>query len=401
MNHVQKTLLVSVYMALAACSSQDPSSEKVTTSEIVEDTLKQQTEISQTSSSFLLKNGKRMGQTKMEHIYESVSLDSLDFPIIDSRFHEALQAQYKLLKNRKRMGNQMIGSLQVTKQQLKETIKILEQYQQTKPLELSNELHAHQLWGKDQRGNVKMTGYYTPVIKVRKTASRSYPHPIYKRPRSWEGPMPTRRGIEGEHALEGKGLELAYAHNRIDIYSMQLQGSGFVEFPDGTMEYFAYNGSNRHPYRSIEQFMLDNDAFTPKSLSTNGIKQFVKQQPELLDTILFHDPSYVFFKPKKSKPKGAGGVELIPMHSIAVDSRYIPLGSVLLAAVPILDEHYKVVDQQYTLLFAQDTGGAIKGSGHIDIYCGVGEKGERVARSISHYGQLWLLLPKNSTVGQS
>ena len=92
---------------------------------------------------------------------------------------------------------------------------------------------------------------------------------------------------------------------------------------------------------------------------------------------------------------GAGLVQLLAEYSIAVDKRFIPLGSCLLARVPIIERN-KVTHHEYRLLLAQDIGGAIKGPGRIDLYTGIGEQARRKASALHHYGNLWLLLPKDN-----
>ena len=124
-------------------------------------------------------------------------------------------------------------------------------WQQTYPQGLEEHLNAYQLKGQDGKGNVKFTGYFTPELKVRKQKSNRYPYPIYAYPENWKGRLPSRRQIDGERVLNGQGLELAFAKRLEDIYYMQLQGSGLVNFGNGKRRYFGYAGSNKHPYSSI------------------------------------------------------------------------------------------------------------------------------------------------------
>jgi membrane-bound lytic murein transglycosylase A len=168
-----------------------------------------------------------------------------------------------------------------------------------------------------------------------------------------------------------------------------------VQFPSGKRQLLAYDGSNRHPYRSIETFALNRPDFGITSVTINGIKSFLRSYPHFQDTLLFHNPSYTFFKPKNQLPTGAAGAALRQQISIAVDKKHIPLGSCLLAAVPVFDDSLdRVVRHDYHLLLAQDVGGAIKGTGHIDWYQGIGKEAQRKAERINHYGQLWILMPK-------
>lgn len=339
-------------------------------------------------------NGKIANAPQIKGIYKPGLLDTFDFPFITNQVVAALDNQLKLLDLTAPRRPQRVGNVVITPNQLRETLKIIRAWQQTKPLSIHEYLDAYQIRGKDSRGNVQFTGYFTPIVQVNKKADSKHPHPIYSRPQEWKGPMPTRRQIEAEGALKGQGLELAYAQNRVDIYYMQLQGSGFVEYPNGNREYLAYSGTNRHPYRSIERFLLNRPELQATNVSINGIRRFLGQNPHLADSILFHNPSYTFFTPRRTQPKGAGHVPLLEEMSIAVDKRYIPLGSCLLASFPVYDRKTRKLRHAYRLLFAQDTGGRIRGPGHVDVYTGVGKSARRKANYLNHYGRLWLLLPK-------
>lgn len=320
-------------------------------------------------------NGKIANAASMHGIYQHGLLDTFDFPFITTRIVQALDNQLKLLDLTEPRRPQQVGNLVITPQQLHETIRILRAWQQTKPLSIHQYLDVYQIRGRDGRGNVNFTGYYTPVVKVSKKKSATHRYPIYARPLDWKGRMPSRREIEMEGALEGLGLELAYARSRADVYRMQMQGSGFVEYTDGIRELFSYNGTNRHPYSSV--------------------KKYDRKAPQA-DTALFRDHSYTFFTPKHTQPKGAGHVPLMEDLSIAVDKRYIPLGSCLLASFPVYDFKTRRLRHEYRLFFAQDVGGAIRGPGHVDVYRGIGKKARRNAHYLNHYGRLWLLLPKRN-----
>ena len=115
--------------------------------------------------------------------------------------------------------------------------------------------------------------------------------------------MPTRKAIDFEGILDGHGLELAYAKSRLDIYFMQVQGSGYVQFRDGSTMTFGYGGSNGHPYRSIGRYLKMND-YRISSISEKGIKRFFSIRPDLIEEILPVNQSYSFFNARNSPPKG-------------------------------------------------------------------------------------------------
>jgi membrane-bound lytic murein transglycosylase A len=132
------------------------------------------------------------------------------------------------------------------------------------------------------------------------------------------------------------------------------------------------------------------------NISEKGIRSFFEKRPDLISTILPANPSYSFFKPRNTPPKGAGHVPLEKGISIAVDRRYIPLGATAIASIPRYDETSALIGHELKILLAQDVGGAIKGAGHIDLYMGDESDAREEASQYYHYGKLWLLMPKKS-----
>lgn len=327
-----------------------------------------------------------------------MSLDTFDFlPSINQELAKSLQHQLKLLKYQKKLKAEYSG-IKITKEQLDKTIKILLSAQFNNAFGMTHQLNAYQLWGKDKKGNVKYTGYYTPVLKVREQPNGEYKYPLYRFPKKWPGRLPSRRAIEGENVLDSLNLEIAYAKSKLDIYFMQVQGSGFIEFPNGKRKLLAHEGTNQHAYKSIGKYMIKKGFVTPEYVSLKSIKSYFKKNPQLVDSILYQNPSYVFFRPVTTQPRGAGHVPLTPKYSIAIDRSKLPLGSCLLASVPVIDENRKFSHHEFRILLAQDIGGAIKGEGHIDLYQGIGSQAEHDASNLHHYGNLWLLLPKDTAM---
>jgi Membrane-bound lytic murein transglycosylase len=363
----------------------------------LEKNLSQPNEIDPLSSQMgpqnFLPNGKSQTSPLHSELYTHQALSAAHFPEMTKEMNMALEQQKNLLKYKKRKIPQKVGNLTVTNEQLQKTADILLKAKDSDLSETIHQLDAYKIKGQDQRGNVHFTGYYTPVLPVSRIKTKKFQFPIYAYPQDWQGALPTRKDIDGDLVLKGRNLELAYAENLIDIYIMQVQGSGIVEYGDGTQELFAYTGTNRKSYSSIGNYMVRNELTTSSHVSLQFIKKYLHNHPEKMDEILFSNASYVFFKPVDSNPKGAGLVPLTKLHSIAVDTRYIPMGSILLASIPIVNGKNQVISHEYRLVVAQDIGGAIKGPGHIDLYTGVGYESQRHANRLHHYGNLWLLLP--------
>lgn len=338
-------------------------------------------------------NGRVKDAPLQAALYAEETIGDIELPEIDHKLAHALRQQLKSLKYKKRRTNQKLGNFDVSHDQLVKTVNLFLDAKKKDSTIPKHELKAHKIKGEDGRGNVHFTGYFTPNLRVSRKQTKEYKYPLYTFPKDWEGPLPTRKEIDEQDVLKDLGLELAYAKSKVDIYFMQVQGSGIVEYRDGTQELFAHNGSNRRPYRSIGRYMIKEGITTPEHVSLQFIKKFFKENPTAVDSILAINESYIFFQPNKSNPKGAGLVPLTSEHSIAVDTRYIPMGSILLASVPIINKENKVIRHDYRILVAQDIGGAIKGPGHVDLYRGIGASARRKASALHHYGNLWLLLP--------
>lgn len=348
-------------------------------------------------NSVVSRQGKLRSASQLSSVYTSTSLDTFNFPIIDEATLTALERQRLLLEVSRKRHNQRVGNLKISRSQLNETIDILERWQHLIPIGIEEELDAYQLRGNDRKGNVKFTAYFSPIVKVSKRKTSKFQYPILSRPKGFEGSLPSRSEIE-QGALDTVTYPIAYAASKADIYYMQLQGSAYVEYPSGKKELLSFDGQNGHSYRSIETYLIKHKSdFGIRNVSMEGIKKFLYQNPHLADTILNQNPSYTFFRKGQKLPTGAGHVPLSENISIAVDKRYIPLGSCLLAALPVVNDKGVVTHHEYKVLMAQDVGGAIKGTGHVDLYFGAGEEAQQRANSFNHYGRLWLLLPKKES----
>ncbi|GIV32286.1 MAG: hypothetical protein KatS3mg030_588 [Saprospiraceae bacterium] len=341
--------------------------------------------------------GKVRHAARKEQVYTLTPWKEIGFPELTNELEIALKNQLRLLEMSSLKDGTAAGNLRLTHDQLRETIEIILARIKDDPSLVSQYLEAWQVNGADGRGNVYFTGYFTPVLEVSSKRTPKYRYPIYAYPADLakQGRLPSRAEIDGLGLLEGKGLELAWASNRLDIYIMQLQGSGYVRFVDtGEQMLFSYAGENGHPYRNIQRFFTKRDDLSLNNLSLTGMGRWMRENPHLADSVLFYNPSYTFFKANKGLVKGSGQVPLMEDISVAADARYFPPGSVLLAAFPVIDNG-AVVRHEFRLLLPQDVGGAIRGKGHLDVYCGIGKQAQKKASGLHHYGQVWLLLPKD------
>ena len=384
-------LLLAAVTLVSACHTSDPASVDVVPVVLNDTSISSPDDFYDFTS-----NGTDFRDLELTDLYTKVESPTVQLPDMTRELVMGLRKQLRVLKYNQKRGIELQGNLSINSIQLARTVEVLLEKIENGEQDLSDLLDAYLLKGRDGNSNVYFTGYFTPVLKVSQTQGPYFKYPIYSRPKNWEGRLPSRQQIDGEGVLEGKADVLAYASNLVDVYFMQVQGSGIVEYENGTSELLAFDGSNGHSYRSIGRHMIEMGHTTEDKVSINAIRKFFDKNPELLEEVLFHNPSYVFFTPKRSNPIGAGMASLTEDYSIAVDPRYIPLGSCLLAKVPIVNrKNNKVIRHEYRLLLAQDIGGAIKGPGHVDLYMGLGAQGRRKATATHHYGKLWLLLPKD------
>jgi len=251
-------------------------------------------------------------------------------------------------------------------------------------------LKYHLVKGEDGCGNSLLTGYYTPIIKLKKQADKQYKYPLYTKPSRWPNNQPlTRDEIDNKHKLQGQGLEIGYSDSLLANYFVHIQGSTIATFVDSNETVtLQYSGKNGLKYESLGKYLVNNGYITKEKIGLASIEDFFNKNPNKLNSFLTINPSYVFFAPvAKQPPVSASGTPAIKSVTVAVDPTVIPFGSLLLIEYPIVIND-KVTKREYRIVVANDRGSAIKGTGHIDIYQGL-EK--QAAGQLHHYGRVWLI----------
>ncbi len=335
-------------------------------------------------------NGKARG-----HIFsKTYEKNNPEFPSLNvsKDLSEGIKRTLQYLKRSSSRKTFKSGNLTISGRQLIKAAEIIDAFAKTGIDKHLSSLGFFQIKGEDGKGNVHFTGYFTPLLEAREKADEVFKYPIYAMPKS--RPIPTRQAIDSQNALAGKGLELAFTSNLLDNFFLSVQGSGILKFADGKQKSVGYAGSNGHPYRSVGKMLIKKGAISPEKISLRSIEKWFEAHPEQLAPILNKNPSYSFFKWRRNRITGATGLPLSPMHSVAVDKSYIPYGACLIAEVPLLDENGSYKCHQWRILFAHDTGGAIRGPGHLDLYHGQGREAGFRAGDLHHYGRVWLILPK-------
>ncbi|WP_170410804.1 murein transglycosylase A [Ruegeria atlantica] len=237
------------------------------------------------------------------------------------------------------------------------------------------------------------TGYFEPELDGSKIRTDRFKYPIYKMPPEAraEGPWLSRREILTGDAMQGRGLEIAWVDDPVELFFLQIQGSGRVRLPDGSALRVGYGGANGHPYRSIGAELIRQGALGAHEVSAQMIRAWVRKNPEAGAELLFHNPSYVFFREvsrvaPEFGPLGAMNRSVTTMRSIAADPAYTPLGA------PVWVEKDGKTPLR-RLMIAQDTGAAIKGAQRADIFFGTGDEAGKAAGRLRDPGRMVLLLP--------
>jgi len=236
------------------------------------------------------------------------------------------------------------------------------------------------------------TGYYEPELQGSPVRTPRYAWPIYRRPPDLrDGRVYHDRATIESGVLRGRGLEIAWLDDPVEAFFLQIQGSGRIVMPDGSVVRVGYAGRNGHAYRSVGQEMVRRGTHTPDQVSAQAIRAWVARNPQAGAALLNVNPSYVFFRklpdlPPEKGPIGAMGRSITTLRSIAVDPDFTPLGA------PVWVEK-EGAGAFRRLMIAQDTGGAIKGAQRVDIFFGTGEAAGDAAGTVKDGGRMLVLLP--------
>ncbi|GAA6175990.1 murein transglycosylase [Sulfitobacter pacificus] len=234
------------------------------------------------------------------------------------------------------------------------------------------------------------TGYFEPELEGDKYRSARYRYPVYAIPPDHLRTL-TRRELLEREVLAGRGLEIAWVDDPVELFFLQIQGSGRIKLPDGSYIRVGYRGSNGHEYRSIGMELVRRGVYQAHQVSADVIKNWVRRNPVEGRELLFHNPSYVFFRevskvPADQGPLGAMNRSVTAMRSIAVDPSYVKLGS----PVWVEKDGKKPLRR---LMMAQDTGSAIKGAQRADVFFGTGDLAGKEAGKLRDPGRMVVLMP--------
>jgi membrane-bound lytic murein transglycosylase A len=252
------------------------------------------------------------------------------------------------------------------------------------------------------------TGYYDPILTVSATKTPRFRFPIYRPPDDLKhasgdkffrvangamAPYYTRKQIDGDGALRGKGFEIAWADDYVSLYYLMVQGSGQVRFIDGREGTIHFAASNGHPYKSAARACM-NDGKCPGGYERN--LAWFRAHPQESFGYFFRNPRYIFFTIDQEPPRGVQNIPLTAWRTIATDKRQYPAGAIALVRVPMPVFAKGKTTQKHVSLFVADgdTGAAIKGPGRADFYYGSGDQAGRMAGATHGWGEMYYLLVK-------
>ncbi|WP_231118889.1 murein transglycosylase A [Oecophyllibacter saccharovorans] len=303
-----------------------------------------------------------------------------------------------------------------------------------------------------------LTGYYEPQVAASLTRQDAFQVPVYRRPPDlqrarmtngqsvfgrWQGPafVPyDSRAMIDAGSLAGKGLELAWVRDPVDLFFLQIQGSGRLVLADGTTIRVGYDGKNGQPYVPIGRVLERRGALARNAVNADTIRAWLAAHPQEVRGVLESNPSYVFFRllsdpppvpaqagggvneaigetdepeegedrpasgpgriPRITVPAaaeegspGAFGVPLTAGRSMAIDRRYVPFAAPVWVETQVPDPRTGGLTPWRHIVFAQDTGTDIRGPGRADLFMGHGPLAPWIAGHLRSAGRMVVLVP--------
>lgn len=326
--------------------------------------------------------------------------------------------------------NFSFGENKVSKAKLEKSLKSFKNFIENSPslkeLEkyISDNFILYSPHSQDTEKSFLFTGYYEPELKGSLIKTDKYLYPLYLLPKNMvyveldkfsssygkkkltarkDGnriiPYFTNEEIAFEGALEKEGEVIVWLDSQVDLFFLQIQGSGKVYLENGEVLRVHYAGGNGHSYKSIGKYLIEQNKMTLKEMSMQSLKKYLEENPEELREVLSYNTSYVFFEEVEGGPYGALSREVTPGRSLALDLKLYPRGGLVYieAKKPVLsgNKEIKSWKDMKRFMFIQDTGGAIKGYFRGDVFFGCGEYAEIAAGHLADKGNIYLFIPYN------
>ena len=261
-------------------------------------------------------------------------------------------------------------------------------------------------WVRVGDGRAFATGYYEPELAGSRVRAPGYEVPIYRTPpdltrctradggsgrgridpRSGQCVLYFTRGEIEDGALANRGLELAWAADPIDLFFLQIQGSGRLTLPDGGVMRIGYDNQNGREYVAIGRVLRERGILQPGAAGMKEIIAWMRANPEQGRALMRENLSYVFFRELSGPPLGSLGLPVSERATVAVDPVFVPYGAPVFLTLDRAEAN--------GLWVAQDTGGAIKGANRFDTFWGAGVQATAIAGGMSASGDALILIPK-------
>jgi len=333
-------------------------------------------------------------------------------------YYKRLPQRYQFSYNHlKYSPEEMVVSMQMFKDLIENTS------EKNLAQKIDQKFHVFESRNSDQ--HAFFTGYYEPVLEGCTQRSSQFSVPLYEMPpdltrihlgdfnSSYKGkwitgrvkgktfiPYESRDKIVYDNALESRAEVIAFVKNHVELFFLQIQGSGQVCFEkDDTCIRVNYAGQNGHPYRAVGRLLKDD--IPKEKMSLQAIKAYLYDHPDDIRRILKYNPSYTFFRTVSEGPLGNIEVPLTAFRSIAMDHKKIPKGGLAFyqTTIPLYEDN-TIKNWQPVQHFAlvQDTGGAIRGHGRADIFMGGGKNAEKLAGPMQQTGRIFLLVARKECI---
>lgn len=267
-----------------------------------------------------------------------------------------------------------------------------------------------------------VTAFYEPDVDVSDSRDAVWRYPFYRRPDDLidlddtnrpadmdpgyafglkvgdvVSPYPDRQAIDLGY-LEGRGLEIAWARSKVDVFFAHVQGAARLVFRDGSVRRITYSAKAGHPFTGIGRYLLDAGEIAPEAMSMGAIRKWLAQHPDQVDETLWRNRSYIFFREEpigdlSLGPVAAAKVQMTPGRSLAVDRAIHTFGCPFF----IVSESLTRLDEGRPfrrLMLALDTGSAIVGPARGDIFTGSGEAAGDLAGAVRNDADFFILIPK-------
>lgn len=276
---------------------------------------------------------------------------------------------------------------------------------------IQHKFSPYEIYEEDGKNEGLLTGYYEPELNGSLTKTIKYKYPIYRTPKDLiivdlSSIYPDLKNYRLRGKIQGNKLVpyftreesssnniqadvICYTDSKIDLFFLEIQGSGRVKLENNETIFIGYDNQNGHKYRAIGRYLVKIGALDLDSVSLQSIRAWLKVNPQRVDEVLNYNKSVVYFMQRDKPATGSLGLPLTASRSIAVDRRYVPLGSMLYLSAQVKDKSVNKI------VLAQDTGGAIKGAIRADLFLGYGEEAMNIAGKLKSPLKLWILLPKN------